>query len=125
MSTEANNEVTVETNSMDMNPSNDDKNIATITHLGGTVFAFVPALIVWILKKDDSAYIANQSREALNFQITMVLAYMLAGVLSWILIGLIFFPVIWVVNIVFCIIAAISTSKGETYRYPLSLRLIN
>ncbi len=125
MSTEPTNEVIIETNSTDVSPSNDDKNIATITHLGGTVFSFVPALIIWIIKKEDSAYIADQSREALNFQITMVLAYMLAGVLSWILIGLIFFPIIWVLNIVFCIIAAISTSKGETYRYPFALRLIN
>ncbi len=125
MSTETNNEVTVDTNSIDNSPSNDDKNIATITHIGGTVFSFVPALIVWILKKDENQYIEDQAKEALNFQITMVLAYMLAGVLSWILIGLIFFPVIWVLNIVFCIIAAISTSKGETYRYPFALRLIN
>jgi uncharacterized protein len=113
------------TESNNLNPSNDDKNIATVTHLGGTVFSFIPSLIVWILKKDDSVYIADQSKEALNFQITMVLAYMAAGVLSWILIGLIFFPILWVVNIVFCIIAAISTSKGETYRYPFCLRLIN
>lgn len=106
-------------------PSNDDKNIATVTHLGGTVFSFIPALIVWILKKDDSAYIADQAKEALNFQISMVLAFMLAGVLSWILIGLIFFPILWIANIVFCIIAAIASSKGETYRYPLCLRLLN
>jgi uncharacterized protein len=123
MSTEPN--IETETSSSDINPSNDDKNIATVTHLGGTVFSFVPALIVWILKKDDSQFIADQSKEALNFQITMVLAYMLAGVLSWVLIGLVFFPIIWVLNIVFCIIAAISTSKGETYRYPFALRLIN
>ncbi|MGB2831915.1 MAG: DUF4870 domain-containing protein [Methylotenera sp.] len=106
-------------------PNNDDKNIATVTHLGGTVFSFIPSLIVWILKKEDSAYLADQAKEALNFQITMVLAYLAAGVLSWILIGLIFFPIIWVLNIVFCIIAAIATSKGETYRYPLCLRFIN
>jgi len=106
-------------------PSNDDKNIATVTHLGGTVFSFLPSLIVWILKKDDSAYLADQAKEALNFQITVLLAYIAAGVLSWILIGLLFFPIIWIVNIVFCIIAAIATSKGETYRYPLCLRLIN
>lgn len=106
-------------------PSNDEKNIATVTHLGGTVFSFLPALIVWILKKDDSAYLADQAKEALNFQITVLLAYIAAGVLSWILIGLLFFPIIWIVNIVFCIIAAIATSKGETYRYPLCLRLIN
>lgn len=108
-----------------MIPNNDDKNIATVTHLGGTVFSFIPALIVWLLKKDDSVYIADQAKEALNFQITMLLAYMAAGVLSWVLIGLIFFPILWILNIVFCIIAAISTSKGETYRYPLCLRLIN
>ena len=125
MSTEPNNEVVVEANLTNTNPSNDDKNIATIMHLGGTVFSFVPALIVWILKKDDSAFIADQAKEALNFQITMMLAQFTAWILAWILIGFFFMFIFWVFNIVFCIIAAISTSKGETYRYPFALRLIN
>ena len=50
-------------------PSSDDKNIATVTHLGGTVFSFIPGLLVWILKKDDSAYIADQAKEALIFKL--------------------------------------------------------
>jgi uncharacterized protein len=107
-------------------PSNDDKNIATMTHLAGTVFSLVPALIVWILKKSDSAFIADQSKEALNFQITIAIAMFVCGsILSWVLIGIMLIPIIWLANIVFCIIAAISTSKGETYRYPFCLRLIN
>jgi uncharacterized protein len=106
-------------------PSSDDKNIATVTHLGGTVFSFIPGLLVWILKKDDSAYIGDQAKEALNFQITVILAQFIAAVLAIILIGFLFMGIIWVLNVVFCIIAAISTSKGETYRYPLCLRLIN
>ena len=106
-------------------PSNDDKNIATVTHLGGTVFSFIPALIVWVLKKDDSEYISNQAKEALNFQITVLVAQFIAGVLALVLIGFVFMGIIWLANIVLCIIAAISTSKGETYRYPLTLRLIN
>jgi uncharacterized protein len=106
-------------------PSNDEKNIATVTHLGGTVFLFIPALIVWILKKDDSTYIGDQSREALNFQITVLIAMFIANILIWVLIGFALIPIIWLANIVFCIIAAISTSKGETYRYPICLRLIN
>lgn len=106
-------------------PSNDEKNIATVTHLGGTVFFFIPALIVWILKKDESPYIAYQSKEALNFQITVMLGMFIANILVWILIGLALIPLIWVANIVFCIVAAISTSKGQTYRYPISLRLVN
>ena len=105
-------------------PSNDDKNIATITHLGGTVFSFIPALIVWLLKKDDP-YIYDQAKEALNFQITVLIAQFIAGVLAIILIGFIFIGIIWLINVVFCIIAAISTSKGEAYRYPFSLRLLN
>ena len=105
-------------------PNNDDKNIATVTHLGGTVFSFIPALIVWILKKDD-AYISDQAKEALNFQITVLMAQFVAGVLAIILIGFIFMGIIWLANVVLCIIAAISTSKGEQYRYPFTLRLIN
>ena len=106
-------------------PSNDDKNIATVTHLGGTVFSFVPSLIVWILKKDDSAYLGDQAKEALNFQITVVIATFVASILVWLLVGFILLPIIWLMNIVFCVIAAISTSKGETYRYPLCLRFLN
>ena len=106
-------------------PNNDDKNIATITHLGGILFSFVPALIVWLLKKDDNEYIAAQAKEALNFQITVLLAQFVAGVLIFILVGFLLLAIIWVINVVLCIIAAISTSKGESYRYPFTLRLIN
>ena len=106
-------------------PSSDDKNIATITHLGGTVFSFVPGLLVWILKKDDSAYLADQAKEALNFQISVLIAYFISGILVWLLIGFLLIPLIWLLNVVFCIVAAISSSKGETYRYPFCLRLIN
>ena len=111
--------------SINYKPSNDEKNIATITHLAGILFSIIPALIVWILKKDDSEYIATQAKEALNFQITVLVAQLVAGILVWILIGFLLLPIIWLVNIVLCIIAAISTSRGEAYRYPICLRLIN
>ena len=118
-----NTEVTTPSN---LAPSNDDKNIATVTHLGGTVFSFIPALIVWILKKEDSAYIADQAKEALNFQITVAIAMFVTGyILTWLLIGFLLLPIIWIGNIVFCIIAAIASSNGKTYRYPFCLRLIN
>ena len=106
-------------------PSNDDKNIATITHLAGAVFSFIPSLVVWLLKKDDSEYISVQAKEALNFQISVLLAQCVAWVLAWILIGFLLMGIIWLANIVLCIVAAIATSKGETYRYPFTLRLIN
>ncbi|HEY9268497.1 MAG TPA: DUF4870 domain-containing protein [Methylotenera sp.] len=106
-------------------PNSNDKNIVTITHLGGILFSFIPSLIVWLLKKDDSEYIATQAKEALNFQITLLLAQFVAYVLIFILVGFLLLGLIWIFNVVFCIIAAISSSKGEYYRYPLTLRLIN
>ncbi|MDO9151088.1 MAG: DUF4870 domain-containing protein [Methylotenera sp.] len=106
-------------------PSNDDKNIATITHLSGILFSFIPSLIVWLLKKDDNEYLSAQAKEALNFQLTILLAQFVAGILIAILVGFLLIGIIWLFNIVLCIVAAISTSNGETYRYPLCLRLIN
>lgn len=102
-----------------------DKNIAVLTHLGGMFFSVLPGLIVWLLKKDDSPYIGEQAREALNFQITVLIAYMAAYILVFLLIGFVLLPVIWLANLVLCIVAAVKVSKGEDYRYPIALRLIN
>src|SRR3990167_6293802 len=93
-----------------------DKNIAVLTHLGGIFFSFLPGLIVWLLKKDDSAYIGEQAREALNFQISVLLAYLVSYALVFILIGLVLLAVVWLTNIILCISAAVKTSKGEEYR---------
>lgn len=107
-------------------PVNDnDKNFAVLTHLGGIFFSVIPGLVVWLLKKDDSPYLADQAREALNFQISVLLAYMLSYVLMIVLIGFALVAVVWITNIILCIIAAVSASRGESYRYPFSLRLIN
>ena len=107
-------------------PSNaDEKNIAVVTHITGIFFSIFPGLIVWLLKKDESPYISEQAREALNFQITLLIAYLVAGVLVFILIGFLLIFLVWLANIIFSILAAVAASKGENYRYPLSLRLIN
>jgi uncharacterized Tic20 family protein len=105
-------------------PAN-DKNIAVITHITGIFFSIFPGLIVWLLKKDESPYLGEQAREALNFQITLLIAYVVSGILVVILVGFLLIWLVWVANIIFSIIAAIAASKGENYRYPFSLRLIN
>lgn len=103
----------------------DDKNIAVITHLAGTLFSIFPALVVWLLKRNDNAYLSEQAREALNFQITVLIAQVISCILIFVVIGFLFLGLVWLGNIFFCIAAAIAASKGEHYRYPLTLRLIN
>jgi len=104
--------------------SSNDKNLAVLTHLGGILFSFIPSLIVWLLKK-DSPFVSEQAREALNFQITLLIAWVVSYILIFILIGFLLMGIIWLGNIILCILAAVATSKGETYRYPFTLRLIN
>jgi uncharacterized Tic20 family protein len=71
------------------------------------------------------AMIAQEAKEALNFQITLFIAHVIAGALIFVVIGLLLVPLVWVVNIVFSIIAAMSASKGQGYRYPFAIRLVN
>lgn len=104
--------------------SSNDKNLVVLTHLSGILFSFIPSLIVWLLKK-DSAYVNDQAREALNFQITILIAYVVSYILVLVLIGFVFMGIIWIANIVLCILAAVAASKGEDYRYPFTLRLIS
>ncbi|MDH4150516.1 MAG: DUF4870 domain-containing protein [Betaproteobacteria bacterium] len=105
-------------------PSTDDRNLAMLAHLLGIVSGFVGALIIWLIKKDQSAYVDEQGKEALNFQITMLIAFVGAWILVFILIGALLFPLLLVVNLVFCILAAVAASKGEHYRYPFAIRLL-
>jgi len=71
------------------------------------------------------AMIAQEAKEALNFQITLFIAHVIAGALIFVVIGLLLVPLVWVVNIVFSIMGAMSASKGQGYRYPFAIRLIN
>tara|TARA_R110001599_G_scaffold64023_4_gene179515 strand:+ start:203058 stop:203402 length:345 start_codon:yes stop_codon:yes gene_type:complete len=105
-------------------PSKDDCNIAMLAHLLGIFTGFLGALVIWLIKKDHSAYINSQAKEALNFQITITIGFVIAWVLAWILIGLALMPILYIVNIVFCILGAMAASKGQDYRYPFAVRLV-
>lgn len=79
---------------------------------------------VWWLKKKDYRFVENQGKEAINFQITMTIAGLVAGVLTWIFIGWFLLAALIIVNFVLIIMASIAANKGEAYRYPFSLRLL-
>ena len=82
-------------------------------------------LILWLIKKDESTFIDNQGKEALNFQISILIYTLVSLVTICIppLCMLILFG-IGVCNLVFIIIASIESNKGTAYRYPISIRLI-
>jgi len=103
--------------------SQDSKNIALLTWVGTIFFSFVPSLIVYLVKTDDT-YIQSQSKEALNWAITAMIGYAISFVLSFVLIGFLGFMILGLCNLVFCILGAIATSNGKDFKVPFALRLI-
>jgi uncharacterized Tic20 family protein len=107
--------------------SSDDKNLAMLAHLLGIVIGFIGGLIIWLSNKDkpEKSFVIEQAREALNFQITILIASFVSILLCFVIIGFVLLPILFIGNIVFCIIAGVAASKGKAYRYPITLRLIN
>jgi len=81
-------------------------------------------LIIWLAKRGDSPEIDAHGKEALNFQISMLIYNVVAAVFCLILIGFFFLAILWVVNAVLVIIASIQASDGKFYRYPITIRFI-
>ena len=81
-------------------------------------------LIVWLVKRGESPEIDAHGKEALNFQISMLIYNAISLVFCLVLIGFVFLVVLWVLNAVFVIIAAVEASDGKFYRYPLTIRFI-
>ena len=104
----------------------DDKTMALIGHISGIVAGFIGPLVIWLINKDktDKEWLIGQAKEALNFQITVCIAYLVAGVLVFVLIGMLLVPAIWIVNLILCIMAGMKANEGVDYRYPFALRLI-
>lgn len=98
-----------------------------LSALAGLVIPFgsiVGPLVFWMLKRDQYEFVNQEGREALNFSISMVIYALVAGALIFVGIGLVLLPVLALFWLIMIIIATIKSSAGESYRYPLNLRLI-
>ncbi len=92
--------------------------------LPGLGHVLVP-LVLWLLRRDRSAFVDDHGREALNFQISITLYAIVATALMWVLIGFLLIVVVVGVQLVFMVLASVAASHGERYRYPLTLRLVS
>ncbi|WP_242112234.1 DUF4870 domain-containing protein [Luteimonas aquatica] len=104
----------------------EDRTVALLVHLSGILLGFIVPLIVWLVNKDkpEKSFLNDQSKEALNFQITLLIVYVIGIILSVILIGALINLVAWVCCLIFSIIGGLKANEGIAYRYPFALRLI-
>lgn len=111
-------------------PSSEERTWALGAHLSALCGHFIPfghifgPLIIWLLKRDTSAFVDDQAKEALNAQISFTIYFAICIALMPILIGFILFPVVWLADLILVIIAAVAANEGKRYRYPLIFRLV-
>ena len=104
---------------------------AMFCHIAGLAWLIIPAiggiigpLIVWQIKKDLDPFVDKSGKEALNFQISMLIYAIVAGLLIMACVGTVLFPLVLIADIVFAIIAAVKAANGEAFRYPVTIRFI-
>ena len=110
----------------------DDRQWASLAHLGG-ILSLLPSLIIWLVFKDRGRFTNTEAKEALNFQITLLIAYVAVIVVSSFL-ALVTFGiggllsvlgwVVWLAGVILSIMAFMQAKDGRNYRYPWSIRLI-
>jgi uncharacterized Tic20 family protein len=105
-------------------PSQDDKTMALIAHIGGIIVPVLVPLIIMITKGEKSPWLRAQAVEALNFQIAVFIAYIICSVLTLACIGALLFPVVGLAAVILGIMAGLKVNEGVSYRYPFNLRMI-
>jgi len=116
---------------MDTSISKDERLWGMLCHISAFAFFIFPAfgnilgpLIIWLIKKEEYPFVDEQGKEALNFQISITIYTLAAGLLSIILIGIPILIALFFFDFIVVVIASIKANDGIHYKYPLSIELI-
>jgi uncharacterized Tic20 family protein len=105
-------------------PTPDDKSMGMLAHLLG-ILGFIGPLIIWLIKKDTSPFVNDQGKEALNFQLMLLIGWVVGAVANLVFcVGILIWLAVIVVGVIFSIIGAMKAKEGIAYRYPFTIRFI-
>ena len=113
--------------------SKDARMWAMFCHLAGVggllpivpvIGSVIAPLIIWQIKKDDFEFVDKHGKEAVNFQISILIYALVAGLLCFACVGFVLLPAVYILDLVFLLIAAIKANDGQHYLYPLTIRFI-
>jgi uncharacterized Tic20 family protein len=102
--------------------TDDERLWAMLSHLAGFIFAVFGPLIIWMVKKDQSEFVVDQAKEALNFQLTVMIVQL---ILAATLVGICVMPIVMVGQIIYSVLGGLEANKGVRYRYPYTFRMIS
>ena len=101
-----------------------DTTLAALAHASALVAAFFGPLLFLLLADDDDELVRENATNALNFQIVLFIATVIAAVLVFAFVGILLLPILGVIDIVFVLIGTVKASNGEIYAYPLTPDII-
>ena len=110
----------------------EDRTLAMLTHLSGIILGFIVPLVIWLTNKDksDKGWLNDQAKEALNFNITLLIVGVILFLITLVTFGIgviVTAPLgllVFIAWLVLTIIAAVKANDGIAYRYPFALRLV-
>ena len=105
-------------------PNPDERNMAMFALLGGGILGFIVPLIIFLIKKDESPFVRDQAAHSLNFQLLLLIGYVISSVLMIVLIGYLFWFALWVTSIVLGIMGGMAANRGEWYRFPFNVNWV-
>ncbi len=109
----------------------EEKTWGMLAHIAALVGYIIPLgniigpLLVWMLKKEESAFVDFHGKESINFQITMTIYVVAALILMLLVVGVVLIVAVFLFDLVMIVVAAIKAANGEKFRYPLSIRFIH
>ncbi|MBK8091976.1 MAG: DUF4870 domain-containing protein [Verrucomicrobiaceae bacterium] len=105
--------------------SESDKTLGIVMHILSLIgLAIIGPLIIWLMKKDQSAYLDAQGRELLNFQISYIIYGIISFFLIFLVIGFVLIFVIAIASLIFTIIGIVKAADGQVYRFPFCIRIL-
>jgi len=110
--------------------SQNDRTWGVAAHLSGFVAAwvalgFLGPLAVLLAAGNTSPFVRRHAVEALNFNLSVLAYASKKTVLMLVLIGFLALPLVGLLYLVATIQGAMAASRGEDYRYPLSIRFVS
>jgi uncharacterized Tic20 family protein len=102
----------------------DERLWSMLGHLGSILLGFIAPLIVLLVYGQKSPFVRRHAVESLNFQITLLIAYVVSFILIFVLIGILMIFVVWIGSLVLMVMAGLAANRGEDYKYPINWRLV-
>jgi uncharacterized Tic20 family protein len=110
--------------------TDEEQTLAVLTHASAFLGLVVPfgnifaPLLVWLIKRDESDFLDATGKEAVNFQITWTLLFLVSLLTLLIGIGLLLVPIVGLAWAILVVVATIRASEREVYDYPLTFDFV-